>query len=273
MTAVKWLIEDLFENNEELIQEIKSQDMVATYIKYKPFLNDQELPFGPNECVIALGSINLCRQVQRTQSWYPGTWVDWNNFNCLTYYAYFGKYLLSKEYRILPFGEAIRKFNLYRAMWDRVFIRPCDGSKSFSGQEVTEDLFKHSEQYGKPELPVILSPYQTVHSEFRVFVSENEVLGGSMYYDGQGNLNPRPLDFENDHKVVNFANKLLQSVSWKPAPIFCFDIGFNGSGDIGLVELTSFNCCGWYATETKKIVAKAKELALREYNEFCGNYN
>lgn len=265
---VKWLIEDCFEHNESLIQEIKSQGMVAHLTKYRPFISEFECPYGDDECVIALGSINLTRQVQRTKKWYPGTWTDWGNFNCLTYFAHFGKFLLSKEYRIMPLAEAVRKYSLYQTLWDRVFIRPCDGAKSFSGQEAIYDsLAKHQDQYGKPELPVILSPYQQVHSEYRVFCSENEVLGGSLYYDGQGDLNPRELDFDQDHKVVKFATKILNEVKWRPAPIFCLDIGYNSHGNMGLIELTSFNCCGWYKTNPKKIVSKAKELAIKEYDE------
>jgi hypothetical protein len=41
-----------------------------------------------------------------------------------------------------------------------------------------------------------------------------------------------------------------------------------GGGDqTRLIEINSFSCSGWYKTPPEKLVAKAAELALQEWNE------
>jgi len=292
-TTVKWLIEEgtFSEDIAPIVDAIRSQGMIAETVRYKPFESGEYDQFGPDDCVIVLGSINLIRQIQRQKPWIPGSFANFPNFDCLTYYAYFGEYLWNENYHIMPLGEVKRKFDRLQRKHGNLFIRPCNGTKSFSGQILDySNLLKNEDQYGKPELPVVLAPQMNIKSEFRIFCAKDKVLAGSMYYDHQGQYNTAPIkfstediakldyasiyhsnDFSPDEKhsiwAVTYAKELLNAVSWRPDKIFAMDIGLCSEGMPKLIEINSFSCSGWYKTPPKLLVAEAARIAREEWEE------
>lgn len=291
--TVKWLIEEgtFSEDITPIVEEIRSQGMIVETVKYRPFESGEYNQFGPEDCVIVLGSINLVRQIQRQKPWIPGTFANFHNFDCLVYYAYFAEHLWNNPYYIMPLAEVKRRFNSLQLEHGQLFIRPSNGTKPFTGQILDyESLVKYQDQYGKPELTVVLAPAKDIKGEFRIFVAGDKILGGSMYYDFQGNYNTAPIkylpediakldylhlyeskDFSFDDKLsiwaVSYAQALLKAVSWRPDKIFAMDIGLSPSGISSLIEINSFSCSGWYKTPPKLLVQEAARIAREEWEE------
>lgn len=274
--TVKWLIEEgtFSEDITPIVEEVRRQGMIAETTRYKPFESGEYNQFGDNDCVIILGSINLVRQVQRQKPWIPGSFANFANFDCMTYYAHFGKYLWNDDYHIMPLNEVKRHFNDLQLKHGRLFIRPCSGAKKFTGQELNYgDLIKHQDQYGRPELPVVIGPFREIKSEFRIFCSGKKILGGSMYYDQDGNYRTEPMDLSSEEKhssmAVKFAQTVLDEVEWRPDKIFAMDIGVGGykNEQVNLIEINSFSCSGWYKTPPANIIAEAAKLAIEDWEE------
>lgn len=282
--TVKWLIEEgtFSEDIQPIVDEIRQQGMIAETIRYKPFESGEYNQFSPDDCVIVLGSINLVRQIQRQKPWLPGSFANFQNFDCLTYYAYFGKYLLNENYYIMPLGEVKRKHDHLQRKHGKLFIRPCSGTKNFSGQILDfGSLLNHEDQYGKPELPVVISSAKEIRQEYRMFCSGEKYIAGSMYYNDQGIHHTEALKttiedlssgkFGNDdHNAINaisYAENILKKVKWRPDKIFGMDIALDASGHPHLLEINSFSCSGWYKTPPKMLVAEAARLAREEWEE------
>jgi len=271
---VKWLIEEgtFSEDIASIVEAIRFQGMIAKTTRYKPFESGEYDQFDKDDCVIVLGSINLVRQIQRQKPWIPGSFANFPNFDCMTYYAYFGKFLWNNPYYIMPLAEVKRKFNHLQLEHGRLFIRPCTGTKAFSGQMLDYgDLLRHEEQYGKPELPVVIAPGMEIKSEFRLFCSGNSVIAGSMYYNQEGLYETAPIDLSSGDKystlAVNYANDILGQVSWRPDKMFAMDIGIGPRNEVRLIEINSFSCSGWYKTPPAPLVAEAARLAREEWEE------
>jgi len=140
--TVKWLVEDtVFEENiGPLIDEIKRQGMVVEKVKYVPFQGGEYFDyFDDNDCVIFYGSLNLMVQLQREVSWVPCGWCTLKNFECSTYYAYFGDSLLNSDYAMMPVSELVRQKEFICDVFGdegSVFVRPSSGFKQFAGKLV-----------------------------------------------------------------------------------------------------------------------------------------
>lgn len=282
--TVKWLIEEgtFSEDIQSIVDEVRSQGMIAETTRYKPFESGDYDQFGPDDCVIVLGSINLVRQIQRQKPWIPGVFANFLNFDCLTYYAYFGRYLLNEDYHIMPLGEVKRKHEYLQKKYGKLFIRPCSGTKNFTGQILDFDsLLKYEDQYGKPEIPVVISSAKEIRQEYRIFCSGDRFIAGSMYYDDQGIYHTEALKTtienlsegkfgDDDHNAINaisYAENVLKEVKWRPDKIFGMDIALDRLGHPYLLEINSFSCSGWYKTPPKMLVAEAARLAKMEWEE------
>lgn len=276
MTTVKWLIEDgtFSEDIQPIVEEVYKQGMVAKVVKYLPFETGEYDQFEPHDCVVVLGSINLVRQIQRTKPWIPGAFANFKNMECLTYYAHFGKYLLNSEYHICPVGDLSRRIPDLEEKWGELFIRPSSGMKQFTGQRLDVKGWKSNpEMYGKPEQTVVVSPYNSgLRQEYRLFCSGTKVLGGSQYYNCEGQYETKGLDMNNlsipEKRAVGFMEGILRETAWRPDPIFVADIGMLLNGHIPkLLEINSFSCSGWYKTPPAELVRSAAQAAIKEYEE------
>src|SRR4051794_894713 len=98
---------------EPLVAEIRRQGMPVEVVPHRalrdPALSVGGTPLADGDCVIGYGTFPFARQIQLHRRWRPGAWCDPANLDCCCYYAYFGKYLLNRNYTILPGPEAIRQ--------------------------------------------------------------------------------------------------------------------------------------------------------------------
>jgi hypothetical protein len=273
INETKWLIEEsvFSEDIQPIIDEIRQQGMVAETTRYKPFEGGEYNQFKNNDCVIVIGSINLVRQIQRQKPWIPGAFANFSNFDCLTYYAYFGEYLWNKDYYIMPLNEVKRKFDEISRKHGRLFIRPCTGMKAFTGQKLDyASIIRHQDNYGKPDLPVVVAPFMDIKSEFRLFCAGNKILTGS-YYNQDGIYATQEIDLLSPDKysicAINYAQQILNTVSWRPDKIFAMDIGLSSRLTPGLIEINSFSCSGWYKANPSILIKEAAKLAADEWRE------
>lgn len=282
---VNWLVEDgpwSSDQTDTIVNEIVKQGHSVEVIKYKPFGATVLDQFSDNSCTIAVGSINLIRQVQQTKRWYPGAFSNWDNFKCSTYYSYYGKYLLNYEYLMMPLAELSRRWTelQYHFGKEELFVRPDNGTKGFTGQTSIDGKFK---DFGKPETLCVVASAKRVSREYRVFCDKNGPFAGSMYRNADGNI--EYFDIYKDqydencfsNQVIEYCKQICKEVEWTPDKLFALDIGAiqdndNDIYDWGLLELTAYSCAGWYSANIADMIRYGVEAAIEDYREvFEGN--
>lgn len=277
---VNWLVEhDIFEEDlGPLIGEIKRQGMKVEQIKYVPFESGTYENFADDECVLCYGSLNLIRQLRRQKPWIPGSFCDLPNFECSKYYAYYGGYLFNHEYTMLPLSELNRRaWKFFNYLWPhpgdpQFFVRLSSGFKTFTGQVVKKSTFEKDfswfEEFASPDSLVVVAPCARIHSEYRLVIANRKVIAASRYKES-GKLNVQE---GAPTRVLDFAHRITNEVEWEPDPIYVMDIATGNSSlnGIGLLELNSMSCSGFYACPVEPIVTVASELAQKEWEDING---
>ena len=255
---------------EPLRAEIRRQGMAADFVPHHGLRKDSDVfvdgrPLGPDDCVIGYGTYPFVRQIQSYRRWQPGAWCTTENLDCITYYAYVGKFLLNQNYAIMPGVEAIRQSDwLFSAFGrdDEVFVRPTGCHKLFVGRCVTKDSFASAlapSRYDPTTLVVIAAP-RPIDREWRLIVSGDRVLGASQYaVEGT-----RAIATGCPVEIRQFAASMLSEVRWRPDPIFMLDI-CESDGRLWLVELNSFSSSWMYQCDLAEVVAEASEIAARAW--------
>lgn len=270
---VKWLVQDdvFRENLGPLLSALDSNNSPYYVYKYIPFSRELETPLDADPCVLAYGSLNLIKIIQRTKPWIPGSWCNFEAFRCLNYYAHYGKYLLNKDYAIVPLGELIRqKDELYERFGDPLFVRPDKGDKPFTGHSIAHYEFNSQTRFlldqpaASPELTVIVSSFKKITREWRFIVSGDRVVTGSLYILND-DFRDRVHTLCESGEAFDFAQSVAKD-KWKPDPMFSVDVAETPDG-LGLLEINSFSCSGFYAADKNKIVQEANRVAVLEIED------
>lgn len=278
--TVKWLVEhDIFaEDLGPLVAEIQRQGMEVEQIKYIPFESGTYDNFADDDCVLCYGSLNLIRQLQRQKPWIPGSFCNLPNFECSKYYAYYGRYLFNHEYTMLPLAELKRRaWKFFNYLWThpgdpRFFVRPSTGFKTFTGQVITKSNFEKDfswfEDLASPDSLVVVASYAPIDDEYRLVIANRKVIAASRYrHNGK-------LDIKTGapKKIIEYAENITHEVEWEPDPIYAMDIavGHWAHNGIGLLELNSMSCSGFYACPVEPIVTAASALARKEWKDING---
>ena len=271
---VKWLVEDYERDGslESLINEIKLQGMQCEVVKYHPFESGTYDQYGDDECVVFFGSLNLARQLQREKGWVPGAYCNFKNFECSTYYSYWGKYLLNDDYIMMPLMEFYRKrksiYNWY-GHFDNVFMRPNSGAKTFNGavfplHDLDSEMELIHSYSGMPvdEIIVVISTPKVIDFEWRLVVADRKIVSASRYKK-MGKVN-----ISNDCEVgaMHFAG-LIADEEWQPDRAYTLDICRSGD-EYFLLEANSFSCSGLYDCSLAPIVRSVSKIALDEWREY-----
>lgn len=257
---MKWLFEtDIFDENlEEFYKEVGRQGGSYKLVKYKPFENVENYLFenyDPDDgTVIFYGSLNLAAKIQKHTKW--KVYCTLENYECSKYYPVFSKFLLNHDYIIIPFKNLSDKiFDYFNA--NVCFARPSHGGKCFDGQllgkiSLKNQLYSMSQDTSKNEL-VFLSSLKRVEKEWRLVVTD-KVITGSQYKDNG------LIEFGNvpDH-VIYYATNVLNSVNYRPDPIWTLDI-CEFEGKLYVLEIGGFSCAGLYDCDISKIVAEVHRL-------------
>lgn len=230
-----------------------------------------------NVPLIFHGGIGLLRQAQKlpkiSPNYMPWIWCDWDILACRSYYAHWGKYLLQQDYAFYPWGELSRlKSKLYHefASEGKIFVRPDSNDKIFNGELVVFEQFEHWLKYGgrymepPPDTLCVVCRPENILAEYRLIIADKKVIAGSQY------RTPGGIDINENYpvEIISFAEEVVSV--WTPHDIFCLDIAKTESG-FKVIECGSINCAGFYKCDLRAIVAKASEIAEREYQDAYGD--
>ena len=273
MSKIKWLLEkDTFDDNQDaLVAALKERDIDHKVVPYIPFEGASgRLPatFAPEDAVVARGSIQFIKRVQRECPWTPGSYATWRNFMCNRYYPHYYEFLLNQNVRMLPFGLLDRlKDEIYRDS-GCVFVRPNSGTKTFTGKLVPKSRF--DEILGmerrcyeiEPEEIVVIAPAVGIEAEYRFIVAGDEVAAGCTY-----RLSGQSVDLPTwDPAAEDFLRTVLDSVKWRPDPVFTADVAKTAEGH-RLIELNSFSSCGLYLCNPGSVVDAVCAVIEKELAE------
>lgn len=211
--------------------------------------------------VVFIGTFALMRHIQSTRRWRPGGWCHFGNLACATYYAHFGPFLLNRNYTLLPIAEAPRLVEgLFRrhGRGGRVFVRPSEVDKLFTGCIVDEDAFQqllrlHS--FDGTRLVLVAEP-RPILDEWRLFVAAGRVIAASQYREG-GEIQVAE---GCPDEVRSFAERAIRDAPWTPEPLFVMDVCRTEEG-LHLVELGGFSCSGPCDCDLAAIVRAGTEAA------------
>lgn len=270
--TLTWLIEaDVFgEASEGLKTALRARGIPFSIVKHRPhapkprdILGAEQLPHEAR--VILLASHPLIQHIQKNRRWTPGPWCQQENFECASYYAFFGPYLLNQNYTLLPGVEAIRhRDRLFQNPGNgrELFIRPSSVEKIFTGKVATPaslvtDL---APTRYDPRTLVLAAEPRNLRREWRVVIANGRAVTASQYRDGdkvEAKLGA-PKD------VFDFVEMVLREVNWRPDPLFMMDI-CECDDRLWLLELNSFSGSGLYRCDLDAIIEAAMECAQATY--------
>ncbi len=276
----KWLLEtDTFleGNPKRMFDLLGEMNIPAKWIKYVPFDGLTFDQFPPGDCVIVYGSLNLAAQIAKQKPWTPGIWADPHALRCSTYYSHWGRHSVQRDYAMLPLGEIKRLLPTLLARFGddgRLFLRPNENDKSFSGTLISESNFdrwfdQNSRCYNlDPTSIAIVARPQEILSEHRFIVADREIIAGSKYKIGTTLLDGLEAAGY-DQPAFDYAQKLVGTSFWQPMRIYSLDIAelpsTNDRPRHALLEIGSINSCGLYGCNLRPILEHASRIALEEW--------
>lgn len=282
---VKWLVEDYERDGslQPLMDEIKKQGMHLEVVKYEPFESGEYNQYEVDDCVVFYGSLNLGKQLQKQKGWIPGVYCNFQNLCCIVYYSHWGKYLLNRDYIILPLMEIKRRKDyIYKTLGidDCIFIRPDSGSKTFTGQilikeEADKELGILEGYAGKPsdQIIAIISTPKIIYAEWRFVIVNKKVVAQSQYRRTvEDNIVGQSIEIGLNIKEgcsvgARILAEKIANEEWQPDKAYTLDICQDPEG-YWLLEANSFSCSGLYACNPEDVVREISKIALDEWKEY-----
>jgi hypothetical protein len=278
---VSWLIDsEMFDHyRDDLVAAIQSLGHEVRLIRAPrpPYRWDDvgcsyRETFPPEMCVVAHGDIELMTRIHRERRWNPGAFATIEHFFCSSYYCQFGKYLLNRDYVMLPFGELRRcQEFLFRTVGQdgRVFVRPDSPLKLFTGQIASRDSFDADLEFMAfyefpPESLVVVSPPQEIVAEWRFVVADRKVVAGCQYKN-MGQLNSQP---HYDDKAFDLASQIA-STGYEPDAAWVMDICRTTDGAYHLLEIGGFSFADLYSCDKRAVVEGVSNAAIKQWKS-CG---
>jgi len=210
--------------------------------------------------MVTMGSYSLALTAKE-KGWVPGSFIN-ENFE-------FSKWLSGWGKDNLLNGEAIEDSikNIIPQIVSgrqRVFARPSEDTKSFSGQLFEADnliywlgkIAAANDRFGlNGDTSIIVSPEKNIVAEYRLFVVDGKIVSGSLYKVGQlvtasENIDP---------VAINYANKMLNI--WQPDRAFVLDIAITDEGP-KVIEVNNINSSGFYKSDISKIVSAIDKMVF-----------
>jgi len=272
VTRPTWLIEANVDGlpTEPLQNEIRRRGLTAHIVKHLPSMTAprniagcETLPI--DACVVFRGSLRLMRCIQETRRWRPAGWCAFQNLACSTYYAYFGDFLLNREYALMPVGDAVRLADSLFARYgknDLLFVRPDSVDKSFNGSLVDRHSYPATLAGAAfdPSTLILIANPKSIAREWRLIISNGKVLTGSQYAAAGNAQSVAGVPQE----VATFAAQVLEQVAFRPDPLFVADVCDSEDG-LRILELNSFSCSAHHAADLAIVVDEASTVASRVY--------
>ena len=226
--------------------------------------------FAQDACVVVHGDIDLSTRVHRENRWTPGAFGTVDNLACSSYFCHFGRYLLNRDYIMLPFAELERCSDFLfdcLAVDDRLFLRPDSPLKLFTGQIATRATFDADLEFmGFYDFPrnalVVVSSPKNVVAEWRFVVADQRVVAGSEY-TRNGIFDPKPNDDQHAHDLA----ATVASSGYQPDPVWVVDICQTADGLYHLLEIGGFSFADLYETDKRAVVSAVSRVAIQLWSQ------
>ncbi len=231
----------------DALNTVQSKGLATwSYVKLVPFAGTIEPEWVPcGRKVFPIGSTSMLAASQR-YCWNPGVVFDPVTFRFEAWRDHWGAAnLVNGDAYVSAFGDVEEG--------GRVFIRPCEDLKAFSGLVISGDdladwqtrvvsgygTSEYDSRLLKTSTPVIVSKVKTITREWRTWVVSGKVIAYSQYARNgkRERVRVTPLD------VRAFAQRLADY--WCPADCFVLDVG-EVDGKLGLMEVNTMNSSGIY---------------------------
>lgn len=271
---MNWLIqEDVFnENYLDDMEEALGNFGLARgngyeVVKYIPFSNALYLPIMNRNRAIVYGSINLLNQVKKYTHWRPGACFNWNNFAYRNYFPYYHRYLYNRWARWMPLSQMLARVDglFERPMW----IKSDAGDKTWDGgvyekRDFIEEVDFRISNGLDPNTTMVIDhaadPDFPIETEWRIFCIDKKIITGTQYHPfSEKQVSPVVPDY-----IYEYAQKVLDDVYYTPAPVFALDI-CETHDTPWVMELSPFNCAGFYAADIKKLVTEVHKYYVDKY--------
>ena len=256
MKAITWVAEPLlFENHAEVLRAAlpDSDRLVLTDLD----LDNVPLP-KLDGTIIVHGSLQLAKKVKSETQWNPGVICNLPNFLWLTYAHHFKEKLLNPNWDVTDTQSLIDIASQDKL--EPCFVRPNDGGKAFHGTPIcgSRVLFlaiaKSFQRDAKGSVTAIVSPLQTILSEYRMVVINRKVVTGCRYIlDDCLDMSP-----EYPKEAADLAQWVADQ-DFQPDSAYVVDVAQTPTG-YKVIELNAFSTADWYACDVGKIITAIHEF-------------
>ncbi len=275
-----WIIEkDVFHegNPQKMIDYAISKGWYTRWASYIPFGGGFEIQksFGQEvnlfQPIVVYGSLNLVKYLHDMNWPYrPSIWTNEYGMSFRGYSEAFGEQSLNSIHlaKFYKMGEINEAKNKIFETDDKVFIRPNDSWKSFSGEVVCEEMFdqwyKSTSVYELSEdTEVVVCPKHSgkITGEWR-FVIVNRHIVASSGYRANGRIShsePAPSG------AVELAEYICFNSGYAPAEVYCLDICRTENGKFFGLEVGSFNGAGLYDCDIPSVMDAVTNVAIKDY--------
>lgn len=178
---------------------------------------------------------------------------DFKYCDCQYWVPALRKYILSPRHTY--FNDMDFFVENYSSFDFPLFLRPCNGFKSFSGQVflnkdklIEERNFMRQNKNIDTTLLCMTSPVKNITKEWRTIFINREYCSGSQYMVNE------ELSISNEipNEVIVFAENIAREPYFDDKTEFCIDV-CESEGKLFLLEINSFDCSSFYGADLDKI--------------------
>jgi len=244
-----------------------SKDKTVEIVDSNGSPTGQFIPNQINRKAIVIGGYGLSNFAKKNL-WFPGSFIN-ENFEYNKWIECYGKEEMLNGNAIIT---TVENANIPNGL-EKVFIRPLEDSKSFSGRVYTRqefEKFKDEAIHKKTnslildkDTEIVMSEIIKIHIEARFFVINEIIVAKSIYKRGTSVIYDRNVD----PFLVDYAEKMI--TKWKPCKAFVIDIAETENGT-KIVELNNINSAGIYDADSFAIISYMEDF-LTEKEDLSSN--
>jgi len=248
MAGLTWLLQANLRDRRFFDELVHALDVLGetwtavTLVPFRPELPEvpacieagQIVCYGPSFVPRVIGS-----------SWKPGIFFDRDRFRWSAMQAHWQELMFAIDGRRMELGQVIAELDGSQP----AFVRPDADDKMFDGAVYDAGTLREVTKARDPHTLVICASPRIIDAEWRCFVVDGEVIGGSEYRRaGQPSLHagvpPRVVDLA-EHAAAR----------WMPARVACIDVASSGDS-FGIIEANCFNASRFYAADTMHVLER-----------------
>jgi hypothetical protein len=239
----------------ERLRSTQGPDGGFQVVKIVPFT--REIVFErtpPTSNVFCFGSVKMAR-IASDYGWTPGSFMN-ENHDYRVYSERYGKdQLLNGDSIVCRFADS------FAPPGHIFFARPCEDTKTFSGQLFIKDSWdefvKNSLGSGhtttlNADTAIQIASLKEIQREVRVWIVKGQVVTASQY-----RLGTQVIYSEcTEPYILDYAREMAKV--YQPAEAFVLDVAMTDKGP-RIIEVSCINCVGFYRADMSKLINSLEE--------------